>query len=118
MQIPTVLYFLIWAGLFALMMRFGCGAHVMGHRHRRDESAGDPGHAPGNVTGKPPERDVDPVCGMSIRAAEAKSALYAGRIYYFCSPTCREKFESAPANYLKARDVRSNQEEHHHGSRC
>ena len=27
----TVLYLLVFAGLFMLMMRFGCGAHVMGH---------------------------------------------------------------------------------------
>ncbi len=119
MQIPTVVYFLLWAGVFALMMRFGCGAHVMGHHHRHDESAGDSGRAPGNnATASPPERDVDPVCGMSVRTAEAKSALHAGRSYFFCSQTCRDKFEAAPANYLKAPSVDSKQEEHHHGSRC
>jgi hypothetical protein len=36
MQLETVLYFLFWAGLFFVMMRFGCGAHVMGHMHHRD----------------------------------------------------------------------------------
>ena len=29
-----LLYFLLVAGLFIVMMRFGCGAHVMGHGHR------------------------------------------------------------------------------------
>jgi len=119
MQISTPVYFLIWAGLFAVMMRFGCGAHVMGHGHRRDESAGEPGRTPGNSgSWSPPERDVDSVCGMSIRTAEAKSALYAGQIYYFCSQACREKFEAAPTNYVKAPGFGSKQEKHHHGSCC
>ena len=119
MQIPTVMYFLIWAGLFALMMRFGCGARVMGHRHRHDESAGEPGATPGKNPGlTSPERGSDPVCGMSVRTAEAESALYAGRIYYFCSQTCREKFEATPANYLKAQSLGPTQKERHHGSCC
>ena len=33
----TLVYFLIWGGFFFEMMRFGCGAHIMGytknHRH-------------------------------------------------------------------------------------
>ena len=29
----SLLYFLLVAGLFIAMMRFGCGAHVMGHGH-------------------------------------------------------------------------------------
>lgn len=27
----TLMYFLIWGALIFVMMRFGCGAHVMGH---------------------------------------------------------------------------------------
>jgi len=39
MQLQDVLFFLFWAGLFFVMMRFGCGAHIMGHgRHRRSAS--------------------------------------------------------------------------------
>ena len=36
MHIDDVLYYGFWAGLFFLMMRFGCGHHIMGHgdRHR------------------------------------------------------------------------------------
>jgi hypothetical protein len=33
MQLQDVLFFLFWAGLFFVMMRFGCGAHIMGHGH-------------------------------------------------------------------------------------
>jgi hypothetical protein len=33
MPFGNVAYFLVWAALIFLMMRYGCGAHVMGHRH-------------------------------------------------------------------------------------
>lgn len=29
----TLLYFILWGGLLFLLMRFGCGAHMMGHGH-------------------------------------------------------------------------------------
>lgn len=29
----TLLWFAPWAGLFFVMMRFGCGSHIMGHGH-------------------------------------------------------------------------------------
>ena len=29
----ALLYFALWAGFIFLMMRFGCGAHIMGHGH-------------------------------------------------------------------------------------
>ena len=38
---PTYLYFLLWGAFFFVMMRFGCGAHIMGHGHRRDGSTPD-----------------------------------------------------------------------------
>jgi hypothetical protein len=31
---------LFWAGMFFVMMRFGCGAHIMGHGHHH-RSASD-----------------------------------------------------------------------------
>ncbi len=42
----SLIYFLIWGGLFFLMMRFGCGAHVMGHGHGHSPSL-KPIHSPG-----------------------------------------------------------------------
>ena len=30
----ALIYFLLIAALFAVMMRFGCGAHVLGHRSK------------------------------------------------------------------------------------
>ena len=36
----TLAYFLIWGAFFLLMMRFGCGSHVMGHRNRHHRDGG------------------------------------------------------------------------------
>ena len=35
----TLVYFLVWGAFFFFMMRFGCGAHIMGHNrsHRHDD---------------------------------------------------------------------------------
>lgn len=31
--LQNVFYFVVLAGLIFIMMRYGCGAHMMGHRH-------------------------------------------------------------------------------------
>ena len=59
----TLIYFLLLAGLIAVVMRSGCGAHVFGHRH----GAATPG------------KDKDPVCGMTVETAKAKTSIHAGR---------------------------------------
>lgn len=110
MQAGTVLYFLVFAGLFVLMMRFGCGAHIMGHGHGHGSAPGD---NPGGARWMSPDSATDPVCGMAVKPANAKSAVYGGQVYYFCSPSCREKFEAAPASYAKSGD--SLTKEKHHG---
>lgn len=40
----ALIYFLVWAGIIFVLMRFGCGAHVMGHGHRQDEDKTGPSH--------------------------------------------------------------------------
>ena len=43
---------------------------------------------------------VDPVCGMSIAPEDAVgTADYKGVTYYFCNPSCREKFQAHPEIY-------------------
>ena len=105
MQFGNVVYFLVWAGLIFFMMRFGCGAHVMGHAHHGGSST------EGSWT--PPEQATDPVCKMTIATQDAKSAVHAGHVYYFCSTSCRDKFEAAPATYAAAASPQ--REGHHHG---
>lgn len=44
----------------------------------------------------------DPVCGMTVEPAKAKSkAEHAGEIYYFCCSGCAQKFQSNPSEYLE-----------------
>lgn len=110
----TLLYLALFAVALVAMTRFGCGAHAMGHgRHR---------HGPSRDEGQPrwvaPEKDNDPVCGMVVDTAGAKSAVHAGNVYYFCSPACRDKFETSPATYARAASADSEHKEHRHGGCC
>ncbi|HEX7787893.1 MAG TPA: heavy metal translocating P-type ATPase [Methylomirabilota bacterium] len=45
----------------------------------------------------------DPVCGMDVDPAHAAGghAEYSGTTYWFCNPSCRERFVAAPARYLE-----------------
>ena|SRR5579863_1046281 len=95
----ALLYFALWAGFIFLMMRFGCGAHVMGHGHADHEGHGAVGDG-STVRWVPPETDVDPVCRMSVRTDGAKSAVYRGTVYYFCSAEHRDAFEAEPERYV------------------
>ena len=100
----ALLYFAFWAGLVFLMMRFGCGAHIMGQgrSHEGQSQAGDAGGA--NVRWVPPKKDTDPVCGKAVVTEKAKPSVYGGNVYYFCSRECRELFEAAPDLYLGGSD--------------
>lgn len=82
-------WLLLWGGLFFVMMRYGCGAHMTGgHGHGGHREAGEA---------------RDPVCGMDVNPqSAAASTLHTGTTYYFCSRSCRDKFEQAPEQYLKA----------------
>ncbi|CDW96203.1 conserved exported hypothetical protein [Thiomonas arsenitoxydans] len=105
----TLLYLLLIAGVFFVMMRFGCGAHVMGHGgHEGHDRAG--GGAGGASGGPAPDKAVDPVCGMSVDTATARSAVYRGRPYWFCSAEHRDQFEAAPERYAMA----DQEKEHSH----
>jgi YHS domain-containing protein len=102
-QLGNILYFLLLAGLFVFMMRFGCGApRIMGHGHHQGAKSADDQANDRNLRLVPPDQTVDPVCGMTVQTAGAKSAVHNGRVYYFCSQDCREKFENNPASYVKA----------------
>ncbi len=91
-----LLWFIIWAVIILVMMRYGCGAHVMGHGHGKTRTDG--GEGPRWV---PPEADTDPVCRKTVKTAHAKPSVFDGHVYYFCSRECREIFEAAPETYAK-----------------
>ena len=107
--VESLAYFLLLAGAFFLLMRFGRGAHVTGHGHAARHS------------GEPPAaglsaRAIDPVCRMTVTTSEAKTSVHRGVVHYFCSSSCREAFEASPASYLgEGRATSTPQhEEHHH----
>ena len=46
------------------------------------------------------ERDV--VCGMQVDPAKAAgSSEYNGKTYYFCSKSCKTRFDANPAQFVK-----------------
>jgi YHS domain-containing protein len=60
--------------------------------------------------------EIDPVCRKTVSTDTAKSAVYAGTVYYFCSNECRDRFEAAPEKYVGAEASREpKQMEHSHG---
>jgi P-type Cu+ transporter len=45
---------------------------------------------------------LDPVCGMTIEEADAAgSHAHQGTTYYFCNPSCLERFAANPAAFLE-----------------
>ncbi|MDE3116447.1 MAG: heavy metal translocating P-type ATPase [Pseudomonadota bacterium] len=60
----------------------------------------------------------DPVCGMRIEPAVAKSKgnwlRYQGADTYFCSAKCKAKFEAAPEQYLHTAHEAAHHHEHKH----
>lgn len=71
--------------------------HHPGHDHDPHDHAGH--HHADAQTG---ERLVkDPVCGIPVDPASAKyRSDYAGKTYFFCSDTCRAKFEHDPKAFV------------------
>ena len=46
---------------------------------------------------------VDPVCGMTIEEEDAVgSYTHDGTTYYFCNPSCLERFTADPKSFLAA----------------
>ena len=53
------------------------------------------------ATSQPVEIVVDPVCSMKVRADPSAPHLeFNGKVYYFCSDGCRDRFSKKPALYL------------------
>lgn len=86
-----LLSLLVFAGLFYIMMRFGCGAHMV---HGHGGHGGHAGHGGGG------EKHVDPVCGMEVDTDKGYGKMYEGTLYRFCSKNCLDKFDADPGQYL------------------
>ncbi len=46
-----------------------------------------------------PKTTVDPVCHMKCSANAKLESTYKGQTYYFCSKSCKDKFDKDPAKY-------------------
>lgn len=57
--------------------------------------------SPAKPAEKAPAKAADPVCGMSVETAKARTATFEGKTYYFCSSGCKEKFEKSPAQFTR-----------------
>jgi Cu+-exporting ATPase len=54
-------------------------------------------------------QSIDPVCGMTVDPETAKGgkSTFEGRVYFFCNPKCKTKFEDNPAAYLQRAEVKT-----------
>ena len=116
MSIEALVYFLVWGVAIFLMLRFGCGAHVMGHSPGKDHEHGAADKGGRGLRWIAPERATDPVCGKSVQTTKAKPSVFDGYVYYFCSRDCREIFEAAPQTYVsEGKPLQESEEVHHAG---
>ncbi|MEX0696258.1 MAG: YHS domain-containing protein [Dongiaceae bacterium] len=112
----AIVFFALWAGIIFLMMRFGCGAHVLGHGGGKTQPGDGAASTPGtDLRWVPPKKDIDPVCGKTVQTGTARPSVHDGYVYYFCSRECREVFEAAPDVYVgKGATQDHRQVEHSH----
>jgi len=98
-EMENILSWLLWGAFIILMMRFGCGAHMFGHKkHTHNKKQAD-GHAEA-IRWEHPHSAVDPVCHKTVDPRIAKTTIHSGDVFYFCSDTCRSAFEASPDNYV------------------
>ncbi len=85
---------LIFGVVFYLLMRLGCGARMV-HGMTLSGSAG-------TRAGGESVETTDPVCGMTVEAADSISEEHGGRVFRFCSEDCHRRFKAHPEMYAKS----------------
>ncbi len=83
---------LVYALLFYLMMRFGCGAHMI-HGHGDHGSKHDPDSDSGTF--------IDPVCGKEVDQNKGYGLMHEANLYRFCSRQCLEQFDEQPSLFMR-----------------
>jgi YHS domain-containing protein len=84
---------LLFAGIFYLMMRFGCGAHMVHGGHGKHGEHG--GHSGTDA------QHVDPVCGMQVDPKQGYGKMHGDELYRFCSRSCLDQFEAEPEKFVQ-----------------
>ena len=82
---------LLFGGLFYVMMRFGCGAHMT-----HGEKNGHAGHDSSTAI------RIDPVCDMEVDTEQGYGKMHEKQLYRFCSRNCLDKFEADPSRYTQS----------------
>ncbi len=79
-------------------------AYVMALPATGDAGSGAPTPASSprpSATAAEPSLAIDPVCSMEVKVTdETPRATHAGHSFYFCSDSCRDRFEKAPDEFL------------------
>ncbi|HEY8518932.1 MAG TPA: heavy metal translocating P-type ATPase [Gammaproteobacteria bacterium] len=78
----------------------GRGAHADHHGHPPHHAGTQDGPGDAGALAR------DPVCGMSVDSARARSTTHEGRTYYFCCARCLERFVADPARYTQPAPAR------------
>jgi Cu+-exporting ATPase len=50
-------------------------------------------------------KHIDPVCGMTVTPPAAGSHAHQGTTYYFCNPSCLQRFKAEPERFLNKAPV-------------
>lgn len=96
----ALITFLLFAGFFYFMMRFGCGAHAV-HGHGGGHG-GHSGHgASEHGSASDVEAATDPVCRMTVAAGEGYTITHQGREVRLCSRSCLDRFEADPMRFAE-----------------
>jgi Cu+-exporting ATPase len=53
------------------------------------------------------QTEIDPVCGMKVSSSSPLHTHYQGKEYYFCNPSCLDRFKNDPETYLIPLDERA-----------
>ena len=62
--------------------------------------------AGGHAVNSSGQTEIDPVCGMSVDTSTDLKTDYQDKTYYFCNPSCLDKFKQDPEFYLIPLDER------------
>jgi YHS domain-containing protein len=84
--------FLLFAGLFYFMMRYGCGAHMTHGHHEKERTKGIL---------------IDPVCGHEVEEDKGYGKLEESHLYRFCSKQCLDEFDENPEKFIEPKNIAS-----------
>ncbi len=93
---------LLFAAFFYLMMRFGCGSHMVHGHGGHGDHGGQRDHTMGTGAAMAGTKAKDPVCGMEVDSGQGYTETYQGRSYRFCSRKCLDRFDENPQRYAEA----------------